>query len=230
VIAQAGTPPMRVATARPAAYRYGAVFLLTFVLLVFEVVAPSADWGRAFAVALEGAALIVVIVTSRARAQVRRARAVAVGAAALAVVVAIAAGAFSAGASFLLSGLLAALLPVVLIRGLLRLVGEHGVTLQAVAGALAIYLLVGLLFAWTIGLVAHLGSAPYFAQGTDGSDGERVYFSFAVLTTTGFGDFTAATAVGHALAVVEMLIGQLYLVTVIGMLIGSFVRPQRASA
>jgi hypothetical protein len=52
--------------------------------------------------------------------------------------------------------------------------------------------------------------------------GEKVYFSFTVLTTTGFGDFTPATAVGHALAVIEMLTGQIYLVTVIGLLIGNF--------
>jgi hypothetical protein len=44
-----------------------------------------------------------------------------------------------------------------------------------------------------------------------------------VLTTTGFGDFSAATPVGHALALIEMLTGQLYLVTVIGVLIGNFV-------
>jgi hypothetical protein len=45
-----------------------------------------------------------------------------------------------------------------------------------------------------------------------------------VLTTTGFGDLTAASPLGHALAVLEMLVGQLYLVTVIGILIGSFGR------
>jgi hypothetical protein len=54
-----------------------------------------------------------------------------------------------------------------------------------------------------------------------------VYFSFTVLTTTGFGDFTAATSVGHALAVVEMLLGQLYLVTVIGILVGNLARQRR---
>ncbi len=54
--------------------------------------------------------------------------------------------------------------------------------------------------------------------------GDQLYFSFTVLTTTGFGDFSAATPVGHALAVIEMLTGQLYLVTVIGLLIGNFSR------
>jgi hypothetical protein len=42
-----------------------------------------------------------------------------------------------------------------------------------------------------------------------------------VLTTTGFGDLSPATAVGRALSVIEMLTGQLYLVTVIGVLVGN---------
>jgi hypothetical protein len=54
-----------------------------------------------------------------------------------------------------------------------------------------------------------------------------VYYSFTVLTTTGFGDLTAATPVGQALSVVEMLIGQIYLVTVIGVLVGNFAGRSR---
>ena len=96
-----------------------------------------------------------------------------------------------------------------------------------VAGALAIYLQLGLMFAWLIGFVAHVDSAPYFAQGGDGSQSDRVYFSFTVMTTTGFGDLTAAEPVGRGLAVVEMLAGQLYLVTVIGLLVGGLVGRRR---
>ena len=47
-----------------------------------------------------------------------------------------------------------------------------------------------------------------------------MYYSFTVLTTTGFGDLTAAHGAGRALAVLEMLMGQIYLVTVISILIG----------
>ena len=104
----------------------------------------------------------------------------------------------------------------------MRLLRARGVTVQAVAGALAIYLSIGLVFGWIISLMTHLGAAPYFAQHTSGTAGDRVYFSFTVLTTTGFGDFSAATPSGHALAVIEMLTGQLYLVTVIGLLVGNF--------
>src|SRR5262249_30879609 len=120
-------------------------------------------------------------------------------------------------------------IPVAIAGGLLRLLRQRGVTIQAVAGALAIYLAVGLVFAWIIGFVTHVNSTFYFAQHTSGTEGDGVYFSFAVLTTTGFGDFSAATPLGHALAVIEELTGQLYLVTVIGLLIGSFAGKQKTT-
>ena len=119
-------------------------------------------------------------------------------------------------------------IPVALVRGLLRLLRSEGVTFNAVAGSLAIYLSIGLIFAWIIGFVGEVSSTPYFAQRGPVTQGDKVYFSFTALTTTGFGDFTPATPVGHALAVIEMLTGQLYLVTVIGLLIGNFAARRSA--
>ncbi len=132
---------------RQAQFRYGVVFLLVLAMLVFEVLAPDADWARAVGVALAAAALTVVVGTSRARSPVRRQRALWVGVIALLVVIAIATGLLSVGITYILSVMLAISIPVALMGGLLRLVRASGVTLQAVAGALAIYLLVGLLFA-----------------------------------------------------------------------------------
>ena len=208
-------------------YRYGVVLACTATTLVFLIVAPSADWSRAVALALQGLALLVAVATSRARAEVRRVRAAVVAAAAALHVAGVAAGLVSAGVSTALGALVGVAVPLALGGGLIRLVERYGVTLQAVAGALAIYLQLGLIFAWVVGLVAHLGSAPYFEQGGDGTQADRVYFSFTVLTTTGFGDLTPAQPVGGAIAVVEMLSGQLYLVTVIGVLVGGFVARRR---
>ena len=208
--------------ARPAPYRYGVVFFILLALLVFEIAAPDSDWARAIDIAFAGAALSVTVATSRTRSQVRRRRAVIVVVVALLVVVAVATGLFSLGLTFLVfTGLLAAI-PVGLLGGLARLIRDRGVTVQAVAGALAIYLVVGLLFAAVIAFVGAVESGSYFKQAAAVSNGVRVYYSFTVLTTTGFGDYTAAQPVGHALAVLEMLTGQLYLVTVIGIVVGNF--------
>jgi hypothetical protein len=212
---------------RAAGFRYGFVLAVTLGLLVFVIVAPERPWARAVALGLEGVALTVVVATSRARAATRRAGALAVAGAGALMVVLAAAEVLSRGAVNAIGGLLAAAIPAALVGGVARLVSERGVTLRAVVGALTIYLYVGLLFAWVIAFVSEVDSRPYFAQ-PDVGHGDRVYFSFTVLSTTGFGDLTAATSVGHALAVVEMLTGQLYLVTVIGVLVGGFVGRRRA--
>jgi hypothetical protein len=215
---------------RAAEYRYGVVLVLVLSLVVFIVVAPTAAWSRAVALGIEGLALLVSIGTSRDRRIVRRRRGLAAGVAAVVAVGTVAGGIVPVSVTLALGGLLAFAIPFALGGGLLRLVRERGVTGQAVAGSLAIYLVIGLVFAWTIGVVARLDHSAYFAQGTSGSDGQRVYFSFTVLTTTGFGDLTVAGPAGRALTVLEMLTGQLYLVTVIGVVVGNFRRRDHRPA
>jgi len=207
---------------RPAQYRYGVVFLLTLALVVFVIAAPSANWSRALVLVIEGVALVVAVATARERKEVRYRQALVVGIAMLVAVVVVATGT-SRQLTEAISVVATAAVPVVIYGGVLRLLRERGVTVQAVAGALTIYLSIGLVFPWIVGFIAHVDSRRYFAQHTSGTEGIRVYFSFTVLTTTGFGDFSPATPVGHALAVIEMLTGQLYLVTVIGVLIGNYV-------
>jgi hypothetical protein len=207
-----------------AGFRYGAAFALTLLVVVVAILAPSGDVTRAVVLALESAALVVVVATSRARAEVRREWGLLAAGAGTLLTVGVLVGVVPKTVVLACAGALALAIPVALAGGLLRLVRLHGTTLQAVAGALTIYLCLGLTFAWTIGVVSRVDAAPYFTNGTDGSESDRVYFSFTVLTTTGFGDFTAASQLGHTLAVLEMLVGQLYLVTVIGVLIGSFGR------
>jgi hypothetical protein len=90
---------------------------------------------------------------------------------------------------------------------------------QSIIGAICIYVALGMLFTFAYGAVAALGSGPFFAQGTDGTLPVRVYFSFVTLATLGYGDYTPAADLGRTLAVSEALLGQLYLVTVIALLV-----------
>jgi hypothetical protein len=212
----------------PPQYRYFVVLALILGSVVFLISAPAADWSRAVAIEIGGIALVVTVATSRGRETVRRRRAAVLGVALTAAVLLIAIGLLPLWLVAVAGIFVTAGTPIALVRGLLRMMREKGATSQSVAGALAIYLSVGLIFAWLIGLVAAVGASPYFAQHTSGTQGDKVYFSFTVMTTTGFGDLSPATPAGHALAVIEMLTGQLYLVTVIGLLIGSFAAGRRA--
>jgi hypothetical protein len=205
--------------------RYAAVLLVMLVAVVFLIAAPTTNFTRALGVGIQGVALVITVATSRASRTVRRRRAMILAIALIVAMVLIAIGAVPRVLIAIIELFLTAAIPIALVRGLLRLLRRDGVTLHAVAGSLAIYLSIGLIFAWIIGFVAEASKhTPYFAQGTSGTQGEKVYFSFTSLTTTGFGDFSPATAAGHSIAVIEMLTGQIYLVTVIGLLIGNFAR------
>jgi hypothetical protein len=196
-------------------------------MATFALAAPDGRFSGVIALAFAGAALLAAMLTSGARTEVRR-RAMAV----LALTLVVSGAAAVAGVPPGVVGLAATAIAnaatmAVILAGLVRLVADRGVIVEAVFGALAIYLLAGLMFGFVIGAVATGVAGNYFAQGTDGTQSQRIYFSYAVLTTTGFGDLTARTAPGRALAVLEMLIGQLYLVTVIATLVGNLRRRDR---
>jgi ion channel len=203
-----------------AGFRYGAVFLLVLAVVVFAIVAPDGSGTRAISFALVGGALMIAVGTSREPTDVRRARTLIGGSVVAVITVGTGAGVIPKSVTLGVTALLTLAIPVTLGGGLVRLVRTRGATLQAVAGGLAIYLLIGLGFASAIGFVSAVEAGQYFAQGAADNASEHVYYSFTVLTTTGFGDLTASHSVGRALAVLEMLVGQLYLVTVISVLIG----------
>jgi voltage-gated potassium channel Kch len=54
-----------------------------------------------------------------------------------------------------------------------------------------------------------------------------VYFSFVTLTTVGYGDLTAAFDAGRIASIFEALFGQLYLVSVVALLVANLGRERR---
>ena len=107
-----------------------------------------------------------------------------------------------------------------------RLAKQPEVTMKTVLGALCIYLYVGLLFALVYGFVDLVQSTPFFVQTDAATSLEYVYFSLVTMATVGYGDYTAAGNVGRMLAVSEALYGQLYLVSVVAILVGNLGRKR----
>ncbi len=99
-----------------------------------------------------------------------------------------------------------------------------GVNVRTVAGVLSIYLLLGMLYSTGYQLIADLSSGPFFQQSSDPTTNEFLYFSYLTMTTTGYGDLTAATDVGRSVAIGEALTGQIYLVTVVALIVGNLGR------
>jgi Ion channel len=205
-----------------ATHLYGRVLAATAIVVIAIIALPNDDLGHGLGLVLQ-AGLLTMVTTAASDATGRALTAVALAAAALGAISA--AGATLPGVVVLGLG---AILPLTMIstmvRGVLAHVRDDGVDVQAVAGGLTMYLLVGLAYAQLIGAVALATDSFYFAQGTDGSPGERIYYSFMSLTTTGFGDLTPRLEVGRALAVLEVLTGQIYLVVVVALLVGNLRR------
>ena len=103
---------------------------------------------------------------------------------------------------------------------------QREVNRQAVTGAVCIYVLIGFFYVFIYGAIAAFGDGYLFAQGTDGTRSIRLYFSYVTLATVGYGDYTMAGNLGRTLAVLEALMGQLYLVTILALLV-SRMRPKR---
>src|ERR1700712_4336620 len=209
-------------------HRYALVLGLIVVNVLYSVLAPDGAGPRFVQVTVQSIVLIIVIVTSGYGVNARR---WSVGAVLAVGTISFVAAALEGDPPWLLSGVSSILIVLTIIeltRGMVRLLSNAGVTLQAIAGGLAIYLLIGSLFAVVISVLAALPPHPYFTQGMNGDTSDHVYFSFTSMTTTGYGDFTPATRPGKALAVFEMLVGQIYLVTVISLLVSR--APARARA
>ena len=102
-----------------------------------------------------------------------------------------------------------------------------GVTVTTMFGVLCIYLLVGMAFGFLYGIIASIESESFFANGSNGNQSDFLYFSFASLTTTGYGDLTAGTDVGRSFAITEALLGQIYLVTVVALIVGNIGRQRQ---
>ncbi len=126
------------------------------------------------------------------------------------------------------NALLVALAPPAIVLGVVRdLRARETVTVQAVLGVLCVYLLIGMFFAFVYGALGHLGGVPFFAGAQPSSVASCLYYSFTTLSTVGYGDLTARTNLGHTLSVSEALLGQIYLVTVVSLLVANLRRARR---
>jgi hypothetical protein len=131
------------------------------------------------------------------------------------------------GASDLWKGLMLLLTAGIIVR---RVLIKPAVTVQSIYGALSAYLIIGFMFAAFFAAFQHLGSQPFFADHEKVTTQTLQYFSFTTLTTLGYGDYTAATNGGQALAVIEALTGQVFLATLVARLVAAYRAPGRQEA
>lgn len=203
-------------------YRFERPFGLILTAAIFQLAAPEEDWARWVTIVLQAGVVLAALEVARSSPRVRDAAALALGAVVVVSgIVAIVAGGLGGGPGRLIALALVVLAPAAIVHALVAQVREEGITVETMLAGLSLYLLAGIGFAFLFGAIDEIGSTPFFASGRSGTPSEFLYYSFTTMTTTGYGDFTAGTAVGRAVSVTEALAGQIYLVTVVALIVGN---------
>jgi hypothetical protein len=107
---------------------------------------------------------------------------------------------------------------------LYRIFRHPVVSVETILGAIDAYLLLGITFAAVYMMLDDL-DPHFFAQGA-ASGVKYLYFSFVVITTLGFGDFYPRTDIGRVFVSLEALFGQIFLVTVVAILVANIGRAR----
>jgi hypothetical protein len=207
--------------------RYGLLLLATAASLGVQGVAGPGPVQQVVVTALAGASLLLAFWSANVKPALMRA-AFGVTAAGLTLSVVHAAGAdVGDGAARATNAVLLSLGPPAVAIGIVRNLRAAGeVRLDAVLGVLSLYMLIGMAFGFLYGAIDRLGGDPFFAGGEPATVAHCLYFSFTTLATVGYGDFVARSDLGHTLAVSEALIGQIYLVTIVSLIVSNL-RPAR---
>jgi len=117
-----------------------------------------------------------------------------------------------------------ALLAAAMLAVLRRVITTADVGSRTILGALSVYAVLGLLFTYLYGTIDRIQSTPFF-EGHPNADGsDFIFFSYTTLTTTGYGNLVPEGQPGEMLAGIEMMIGQIFLVTLVAGLV-SLWRP-----
>ena len=119
----------------------------------------------------------------------------------------------------------AALTAGVILRIFGRVMRAPVVDLRTVVNATTVYLMLGLLFSYVYIAVSAMSAGTFFVQGEQPTS-VYLYFSYITLATIGYGDFTPAATFGRFAAVAEGLMGQLYLVTVLAVIVSNLGRQR----
>ena len=198
--------------------RYGLVLLLLVVSYFCEAALGDYTWGRVVVVLVLAAATWLALRASQVERRPMRIAEALIPLFCVAAVASLLIG--DENVAHAVTGAITAVLviaaPIAIGR---HLAHKLELTIETFLGAVCIYLLVAQLFATLFVLTAIIAGQPFFVQTSQPTAMDYIYFSFVTMTTVGYGDYTSALNVGRMLAVTEAIFGQLYLITVVSLVV-----------
>jgi Ion channel len=216
-------------TSRVRRQRYGVLLGAIIVVFAIQGIATPSKWEQVLVSVLLGFVLLLALWETRADRRLMLPAGLLVVGVILASIVATVNGDIASAATRVPDALVVALTPPAIVVGAVRdLRFRRAVTLQTVFAVLSIYILLGMFFANVYGSIDVLGGNPFFAEGQQANVAHCLYYSFTTMTTVGYGDLTARTSLGHTLSVSEGLLGQIYLVTVVALIVTNLGRRRPA--
>lgn len=204
---------------------FGLVLALVLLTYVLTSLLHNRGWAAVVLTLATSATSIVALTSSHVKPRsVRRAiwlSALTVGLAAIAAITG--ERTFLNLASVVQIGLLAVAMAAVLRRVVLS--AEVGS--RTILGAISVYTALGILFTFLYGTIDRLQAGAFFEGHPSPSGGDFLFFSYTTLTTTGYGNLVPGGQPGRMVAGLEMMLGQIFLVTLVAGLV-SLWRPGEA--
>jgi hypothetical protein len=204
---------------------FGLVFLLVITTYVLTSLLSNHGWAAVVLTLATSATSVVALTSSHARAGMVR---LAVLLSGLTIALAIIGASFGGHTWLNLASIVqVSLLAVAMAAVLRRVVTSAEVGFSTILGAISVYTVLGILFTFLYSLIDRLQGGGFFegVAHPDGSD--FLFFSYTTLTTTGYGDLVPGGQPGRMIAGLEMMAGQIFLVTLVAGLV-SLWRPGQA--
>jgi hypothetical protein len=212
------------AGANPERAHQAQVLAMLFAVFLAQAGLPDTPGAMVVKVTMQATALLLIVRLGTLRRGVARA---ATAVALLGVAIAVAGWLAGAQPEILLivDLVLVASAPIAVFRSVTQ---HRSISMATVMGAVSLFLLIGLFFASVHHLIHQFDPDAYTVSVGELEASTFQYFSFITLTTVGFGDVLAVTNFTRMLVAMQAVIGQVFLVTVVALVVGNLGRERAA--
>jgi|SRR6188472_2507251 len=204
---------------------FGLVLVLVLLTYLLASLLDNKGWSAVVLTVSTSATSVVALVSSHVKASVVRASIwLSVLTVGLAVLAAIADERWFLNFASLIQ---ICLLTVAMGAVLWRVVSSAEVGSRTILGAISVYAVLGILFTFLYGTIDRIQGEPFFEEVARPAGNDFLFFSYTTLTTTGYGNLVPGGQPGRMFAGLEMMLGQIFLVTLVAGLV-SLWRPGEA--